>query len=164
MAIPVRGYSAAVLTAVVVLIFQRCVDALDKRVARTPPMGYNTWYDVGGGINESYIKSVAAAMQARGLVAAGYNYLNLDDGFIAPSNHSPHQRYSLRSKGFCHYLALLLVHDRMCVIQIMYNYCSSLSALCGTCIHRYCNIGIPIHRYIYIYIISIKYGRFILLE
>lgn len=89
------GYSSMAITAFLVL--QTCANALDNGVARTPPMGYNTWYDVGGDINESYIQTVAAAMQARGLVAAGYTYLNLDDGFIAPSNRSSYHYHSSSS-------------------------------------------------------------------
>ena len=46
---------------------------------RHAPLGrYNTWYDVGGEINQSYIETTAAAMAARGLVAVGYTHLNLD--------------------------------------------------------------------------------------
>ena len=92
------GYSSMTIT--VFLVLQSCANALDNGVARTPPMGYNTWYDVGGDINESYIQSVAAAMQARGLVAAGYTHLNLDDGFIAPSNRSS----SFESEGIYIYM------------------------------------------------------------
>lgn len=68
------------------LLAALCVaaNAAAAGVARTPPMGYNTWYDVGGAINASYIESVAAALARSGLAKAGYVHLNMDDGFIAP--------------------------------------------------------------------------------
>ena len=60
--------------------------ALENGVARRPPLGYNSWYDLGGGdsLNEANLRATADAMVAKGLVAAGYTHLNLDDGFIKP--------------------------------------------------------------------------------
>ena len=53
--------------------------ALDNGLARTPQMGYNSWYDVMGTIDELVIRETADAMVSTGLYAAGYNYINLDD-------------------------------------------------------------------------------------
>jgi len=55
--------------------------ALDNGLARTPAMGYNSWYDVlcGRGISEEIMKYTADAMVSTGLRDAGYTYLNLDD-------------------------------------------------------------------------------------
>ena len=55
--------------------------ALTNGVALTPPMGFNSWYSYGAGVNEALIKSIADAMATNGLLAAGYNYINLDDGW-----------------------------------------------------------------------------------
>jgi len=42
-------------------------------------MGYNTWYDTMGAINEDICKQTVDAFVAKGFPAAGYNYWNLDD-------------------------------------------------------------------------------------
>lgn len=53
--------------------------ALDNGLARTPPMGWNSWNRFGCNINETLIKQTADAMVASGMKAAGYTYVNLDD-------------------------------------------------------------------------------------
>jgi hypothetical protein len=52
---------------------------------------YVRWYDLGGGdsLNEVNLRATADAMVAKGLVAAGYTHLNLDDGFIKPKPKLP---------------------------------------------------------------------------
>ncbi|CAJ1371411.1 unnamed protein product [Effrenium voratum] len=54
---------------------------LDNGLARTPQMGYNSWYDLecSEAMNETTLRRVADAMVAKGLVTLGYRYLNLDD-------------------------------------------------------------------------------------
>lgn len=44
-----------------------------------PPMGFNNWARYMGGLNESLFINTAEAMLSNGLLAAGYNRLNLDD-------------------------------------------------------------------------------------
>ena len=63
--------------------------ALDNGLARTPQMGYNTWYDLecSGYMNESTLKQIADAMVETGLRDLGYQYLNLDDCW-AKGRHS----------------------------------------------------------------------------
>ncbi|MBR5112974.1 MAG: glycoside hydrolase family 27 protein, partial [Clostridia bacterium] len=48
-------------------------------LAKRPPMGFNTWNTFGEDINESVIKETADAMVEKGLLAAGYEYLVIDD-------------------------------------------------------------------------------------
>ncbi|PKM62606.1 MAG: alpha-galactosidase [Firmicutes bacterium HGW-Firmicutes-21] len=45
----------------------------------TPPMGWNSWNTYGHNINEALIKETADAMVDTGLLAAGYDYLVIDD-------------------------------------------------------------------------------------
>lgn len=45
-------------------------------------MGWASWNQFGAKINESIIKAQADAMVSTGLAAAGYRYLNIDDGFF----------------------------------------------------------------------------------
>ena len=44
---------------------------------RMPPMGYNTWNQYHCGINEDLMRKTADAMVSTGLLAAGYNFLNM---------------------------------------------------------------------------------------
>jgi alpha-galactosidase len=59
--------------------------ALDNELAKTPPMGWNSWNCFGPNINETQIKEVADALVSTGLKDAGYIYLNLDDNWMAKS-------------------------------------------------------------------------------
>jgi alpha-galactosidase len=53
--------------------------ALENGLARTPPMGWNSWYGFGCNVNQQTIRQVADALGSSGLQAAGYSYVNLDD-------------------------------------------------------------------------------------
>ncbi|HPE95193.1 MAG TPA: glycoside hydrolase family 27 protein, partial [Bacillota bacterium] len=48
-------------------------------LAKTPPMGWNSWNTFGNNINEELIKQTADIMVKKGLLDAGYNYLVIDD-------------------------------------------------------------------------------------
>ena len=48
-------------------------------VARTPPMGWNSWNKFACDINEQLVREVADAMVSTGLRDAGYRYVNIDD-------------------------------------------------------------------------------------
>jgi len=45
-------------------------------------MGYNSWYDVQMGPSAELVEATAQAMASNGLQAAGYKYINLDDGIV----------------------------------------------------------------------------------
>jgi len=49
-------------------------------------MGWASWNQFGAKIDESIIKGQADAMASTGLAAAGYKYLNIDDGFFNGRN------------------------------------------------------------------------------
>jgi len=54
--------------------------ALDNGLARTPPMGWNSWNKFAcKGLNEIVIHQTADAMAANGMKDAGYQYVILDD-------------------------------------------------------------------------------------
>jgi alpha-galactosidase len=59
--------------------------AVINNLAKTPPMGWNSWNCFGANINETQIKKIADAMLTTGLKDAGYIYLNLDDRWMATS-------------------------------------------------------------------------------
>lgn len=48
----------------------------------SPMMGWASWNQFGANINEDIIKKQADAMVASGLAAAGFRYINIDDGFF----------------------------------------------------------------------------------
>lgn len=48
-------------------------------VARTPPMGWNSWNHFHGSITAAIVRQIADAMVTSGMRNAGYIYLNIDD-------------------------------------------------------------------------------------
>ena len=53
--------------------------ALDNGLAKTPPMGWNSWNKFGCKVNEELIRGMADALVSTGLKDAGYEYLVIDD-------------------------------------------------------------------------------------
>ena len=53
-------------------------------LAKKPPMGWNSWNTFRGRISEELVMQTADAMVDSGLAAAGYEYLVLDDFWMAP--------------------------------------------------------------------------------
>ena len=48
-------------------------------LAKTPPMGWNSWNTFGADISEKLILETADAMVEKGYRDAGYEYLVIDD-------------------------------------------------------------------------------------
>jgi alpha-galactosidase len=70
--------------------------SLDNGLARTPPMGWNSWNKFACDVNEQLIREMADAMVTSGMKDAGYVYLVIDDcwqidrdaqGNILPDSH-----------------------------------------------------------------------------
>ena len=55
------------------------VRTLDNGLARTPPMGWNSWNHFGCDVSATLIRETADAMVASGMRDAGYRYLVIDD-------------------------------------------------------------------------------------
>jgi alpha-galactosidase len=55
--------------------------ALDNGLARTPPMGWNTWVKYELAIDEGLVRSMADAMVSTGMRDAGYHYVIVDAGW-----------------------------------------------------------------------------------
>jgi len=53
--------------------------ALDNGLARTPPMGWNSWNKFACDVSEDLIKQAADAMVSSGMQDAGYQYVVIDD-------------------------------------------------------------------------------------
>ena len=52
---------------------------VDNGLARTPPMGWNSWNHFGCNVSERLIEETADAMVASGMRDAGYRYVVIDD-------------------------------------------------------------------------------------
>jgi alpha-galactosidase len=52
---------------------------LDNRLARTPPVGWNSWNHFGCDVSAKLIKETADAIVASGMRDAGYQYVVIDD-------------------------------------------------------------------------------------
>lgn len=97
-------------------------------LARTPPMGWNSWNHYGCEIDEELIRRTADAMVANGMRDAGYVYVNIDDcwqgerdadGFLQPDP----QRFPSGIKALSDY-----VHTRGLKLGI---YSDAGSRSCG---------------------------------
>jgi alpha-galactosidase len=62
--------------------------ALNNGLAVTPPMGWNDWNAYGCNVSEQLVEQTALAMHNDGLQAAGYQYVNIDDCWMASSRNS----------------------------------------------------------------------------
>jgi alpha-galactosidase len=54
-------------------------DVPGNGLARTPPMGWNSWNKFAGKIDDATVRGVADAMVSSGMRDAGYIFLNIDD-------------------------------------------------------------------------------------
>ncbi|MFJ8438724.1 RICIN domain-containing protein [Kitasatospora griseola] len=55
--------------------------ALDNGLALTPPMGWNSWNILGTAVTQQQVVQTIDFMSAKGLVAAGYDTVTIDDGW-----------------------------------------------------------------------------------
>ncbi|MGW3999278.1 NPCBM/NEW2 domain-containing protein [Amycolatopsis sp. NPDC004772] len=58
--------------------------ALPDGLAPTPPMGFNNWNTTGCAVDEQLIRDTADIFVDKGLKAAGYEYVNVDDCWAEP--------------------------------------------------------------------------------
>ncbi len=81
-------------------------------LAKTPPMGWNSWNAFGLDINSRIVMAVADSMVSKGLTAAGYQYIVIDDGWqIGRDNNGKIIADSVRFPEGIKYLADY-VHSR----------------------------------------------------
>lgn len=66
--------------AVLIMLAPAVSQALDNGLARTPPMGWNSWNKFGcNGLNEKVVRETADQIASNGMKDAGYEYVILDD-------------------------------------------------------------------------------------
>ena len=71
------------MVCVATFFWGRTAPALDNGLARTPPMGWNSWATYELKINEGLIRATADAMAGSGMKDAGYEYIIVDAGWKA---------------------------------------------------------------------------------
>ena len=54
-------------------------DLPDNGLAKTPPMGWNSWNKFAGRVDDAAVRGMADAMVSSGMSKAGYVYINIDD-------------------------------------------------------------------------------------
>lgn len=74
--------------------------ALTNNAALTPPMGWNNYNAYGcAGLGESLITNTASLLRSNGMAAAGYQYVDMDDGWAATRDpNGVIQAYSIPGK------------------------------------------------------------------
>jgi alpha-galactosidase len=55
----------------------------DNGLAKTPPMGWNSWNKFAGRVDDAAVRGMADAMASNGMKDAGYQYINIDDTWEA---------------------------------------------------------------------------------
>jgi alpha-galactosidase len=56
----------------------------------TPPMGWNSWNTFMSGVSDALLRQTADAMVMNGMRDAGYQYINIDDGWAMPERKNGH--------------------------------------------------------------------------
>ncbi len=64
------------------------VCALDNGVGRVPALGWSSWYAApyGSGVTEAFVKANAKALVSSGLAARGFQFINVDEGWLKERN------------------------------------------------------------------------------
>src|SRR5690349_12704620 len=57
-------------------------------LAKTPPMGWNSWNKFAGRVDDATVRTIADAMASNGMKEAGYLYINIDDTWEAEKRDS----------------------------------------------------------------------------
>ncbi|GIE90772.1 glycoside hydrolase family 27 protein [Actinoplanes regularis] len=84
----VLAASLLLLAGIAATLPATAAQALDNGVARTPPMGWNSWNTFGCNISETLIRQMADAMVSSGMRDLGYQYVVVDDCWFNPNRDS----------------------------------------------------------------------------
>lgn len=86
----------------------------DPEISPRPPMGFNNWARFQCNLNETLFTKTADAMVAKGLLAAGYNHINLDDCWHVQTGRNARGELEWNSTLFPHGMPWLgdYLHER----------------------------------------------------
>lgn len=77
---------------------KRLTLVVGESLALTPPMGWNSWYIYYSGVSDSVMRVSANAMVKSGMADYGYQYVNIDDGWMnKPGTGHPQEAGPLRT-------------------------------------------------------------------
>jgi alpha-galactosidase len=62
-------------------VYVRAQSMPEATLAKTPPMGWNSWNKFAARIDDATIRAQADALVSSGMKAAGYQYINIDEGW-----------------------------------------------------------------------------------
>jgi hypothetical protein len=86
---PYCFYNRSIIALIVWLLAgSMSLTAQEGHLAKTPPMGWNSWNAFEAKIDEVKIREIADIMVSSGMRDAGYTYLVLDDGWMAKNRDS----------------------------------------------------------------------------
>ena len=78
--------------AAVVFLFTGAAAQKFGNLAKTPPMGWNSWNKYGCNVSEALIMQMADVMVSSGMKDAGYEYIVTDDcdksGYTGPTGYN----------------------------------------------------------------------------
>jgi alpha-galactosidase len=74
-----------IMLTALILSFWHGISVAQDSIALTPPMGWASWNCFSSDISEEKIRAVADAMVTSGMKDAGYEYVNIDDGWATES-------------------------------------------------------------------------------
>ena len=75
-----KGIGRGAATLVLLAGLPMVGSALDNGLAKTPPMGWNSWNKYAcNGLNEKVVRETADAMASNGMKEAGYAFVVIDD-------------------------------------------------------------------------------------
>ncbi|MBW8864655.1 MAG: NPCBM/NEW2 domain-containing protein [Verrucomicrobia bacterium] len=127
-----RGHSFS-LGLLLLAILPLQTSALTNNLALTPPMGWNDWNSYHCGISESDVTNTAGVIAANGMKAAGYQYVDVDDGWAGSrDSNGVIQAYAIAGK-FPHGIKWLAdyVHSKGLKLGI---YTDDGTNTCSSCI------------------------------
>jgi alpha-galactosidase len=78
-----NGIQRLPVFSIAILALWGSATALDNGLARTPPMGWNSWATYELKIDEALMRATADAMVSTGMKSAGYEYVIVDAGWKA---------------------------------------------------------------------------------
>ena len=78
------------------LTFLLLLAATTASAQRTPTMGWSSWNTFALNINEKLIRQQADAMHMTGLQKAGYQFINIDDGYWDGRGEDGHLRLNTK--------------------------------------------------------------------
>jgi alpha-galactosidase len=76
------------IACILLLLFEFVQAQKFEGLAKTPPMGWNSWNTFEVNINEQLVRQTADMMVSSGMKDAGYTYIVLDDGWMAKQRDS----------------------------------------------------------------------------